>query len=1051
MIDSENLRTASLYINNQLLCRGLLRDGRAIDFADPGFNEHDLADTMGRVMGVVNDLILRRDRDAEHREALSTTLRSVRADSLRQTDALSRLHDKYTEAERKVALHEAEDAALRSQLRAAEATVQKLKDEAARAKKLVAETRAACANEVRKRDRQIDGLKKAVADAGRARGERKGNSVTTIHVAREVGAEDDNSLGNASGAASTTADKGYSLRCETNGFLAQLAKGLGEENEALLSLIRRTGDSLKEMSGWDKQQDAAAGGKKGGGGSHAVVLVASPEDMAADMTSVLEHLRTMLTNPSFVPLEEVVVREEEIFRLRDGWGKMETRWRDAVHLIDGWRRRMAAGGHPVDMEELKMGLRLGPVQMQNLDQTGQNNPFQLSTLQEEEEEEEEDQEAEQAEDQGLDEMDEDEDEEYDAEEEQVDFKQAESPSPEDSLHLVPAPRYEDMVPEYEDGQDDDDNDSDAASSIFQDDVEDIDMDELQASEPNIEILQQSSGSTDDTNSVILPPPPKITPLEETIVSGNRKPSARLTEKSKKRSSELMRETSTNSAKAPPPPPHRVKEGESPQKRLKVSADPQNDRPKSRPNSAIFTDPGSSLGSNLQTKATPESSVSKASSKTTVRSARSDVSAKKDTPTQASKPSTRATRAAQALAQEKKDTPTRTVTRQKSTRAIAATNASSARSAAPKQEPTRAARAPPAPTSSRAEMPPPPRPTKSTPNNDKPLRPPPTPHDEKKPSPREKQQQQQQPTPSTEAPSSSSSSARRAAAAATAAAAPESPTRSPGKSGSRLPLPRNAAPPPQQSPLTMARIAAKLAASEREADAARVRAKLRAARLGSNKGGSGNSLAPSSSAAGDSTSTVASSRVASGGSSAGGGDPTKKDRAVSGESAATGMSGSGASYSMDENGQRGGVSVLGGFGGGDDASGESASSSLTAAAAAAAAADNINNNIGTTAANDSDDDRKTVVPSPRKAAAPSSPRKTGGAASPTKASAAAAAAAAASPARPTATRKREVRGRAAKAANRRRSTLSPWELQSLIAGEVVPSPRKGASQQGQEGE
>lgn len=52
-------------------------------------------------------------------------------------------------------------------------------------------------------------------------------------------------------------------------------------------------------------------------------------------------------------------------------------------------------------------------------------------------------------------------------------------------------------------------------------------------------------------------------------------------------------------------------------------------------------------------------------------------------------------------------------------------------------------------------------------------------------------------------------------------------RSPKRGLSRLPLPAN--PPPQQSPLTMATIAAKLAASEREADAARVRAKLKAAR------------------------------------------------------------------------------------------------------------------------------------------------------------------------------------------------------------------------------
>lgn len=61
MIDSENLRTASLYINNQLLSRGLLRDGRSIDFDSPSDDHDELADTMGRIMAVVNDLILRRD------------------------------------------------------------------------------------------------------------------------------------------------------------------------------------------------------------------------------------------------------------------------------------------------------------------------------------------------------------------------------------------------------------------------------------------------------------------------------------------------------------------------------------------------------------------------------------------------------------------------------------------------------------------------------------------------------------------------------------------------------------------------------------------------------------------------------------------------------------------------------------------------------------------------------------------------------------------------------------------------------------------------------
>jgi hypothetical protein len=61
MIDTQNLRTASLYINNQLLSRGLLQDGQSIDFANPDKGTGDVSATMARIMGVVNDLILRRD------------------------------------------------------------------------------------------------------------------------------------------------------------------------------------------------------------------------------------------------------------------------------------------------------------------------------------------------------------------------------------------------------------------------------------------------------------------------------------------------------------------------------------------------------------------------------------------------------------------------------------------------------------------------------------------------------------------------------------------------------------------------------------------------------------------------------------------------------------------------------------------------------------------------------------------------------------------------------------------------------------------------------
>jgi hypothetical protein len=60
-MESDSLKTASAYINNQLLSRGLLRDGQTIDFARPKDGNGGTSGTMARVMSVINDLILRRD------------------------------------------------------------------------------------------------------------------------------------------------------------------------------------------------------------------------------------------------------------------------------------------------------------------------------------------------------------------------------------------------------------------------------------------------------------------------------------------------------------------------------------------------------------------------------------------------------------------------------------------------------------------------------------------------------------------------------------------------------------------------------------------------------------------------------------------------------------------------------------------------------------------------------------------------------------------------------------------------------------------------------
>lgn len=60
-MDSQSRQTASTYINNLLLARGLLRNGKTIEFAAPGEVDGGLDATMSQVMNLVHDLILRRD------------------------------------------------------------------------------------------------------------------------------------------------------------------------------------------------------------------------------------------------------------------------------------------------------------------------------------------------------------------------------------------------------------------------------------------------------------------------------------------------------------------------------------------------------------------------------------------------------------------------------------------------------------------------------------------------------------------------------------------------------------------------------------------------------------------------------------------------------------------------------------------------------------------------------------------------------------------------------------------------------------------------------
>ena len=228
----------------------------------------------------------------------------------------------------------------------------------ARLKGSVSQIRAQCATDIRRRDGEIQRLKRHLE--GRRGKDGASGQIGVVVVTPNL---NKGPQGNRNGEMVTDLESPmYSLKQETTEFLTQLSKGLSDENDALIGLVKGTLATLRSLqglpdSGKNSELDASVDGIEilnstmGGPPSY--------EALANSTHEVLEHLRSLLTNPSFVPLEEVEVREEEIHRLRDGWEKMASRWKEAMALLDGWKKRMVDTGDTINLDDLKMGMELG--------------------------------------------------------------------------------------------------------------------------------------------------------------------------------------------------------------------------------------------------------------------------------------------------------------------------------------------------------------------------------------------------------------------------------------------------------------------------------------------------------------------------------------------------------------------------------------------------------------------------------------------------------------------------------------------------------------------
>jgi len=358
-MESHSLQSASTYLNNLLLSRGLLQNGKAINFARPD-HESGSTDTMSQIINLVHDLILRRDRDSEQREALATNIRALRADETQRVLDMQRVQDKNVELMRNLSMAEAQDRTLKANVRKAEAQARELKDQMLKIKSMLDQVRAKCLSDVRKRDTEIEKLKGHITGMQRGKREASGMKINVINpqapmsCGREVrGGQDVNSAE-------------WSLEKETNDFLAALVNETSTENVALRQIVGDTMDVLQELTGLEHEQDAGAEELEEHGigipgqyrksrrreAESTQETLISCDTLAANMNMILEHCRSILKDPSFVPIEEVQIREDEIIKLRVGWEKMANRWKEAVTMMDSWRRKMLEGGESVNIQEL---------------------------------------------------------------------------------------------------------------------------------------------------------------------------------------------------------------------------------------------------------------------------------------------------------------------------------------------------------------------------------------------------------------------------------------------------------------------------------------------------------------------------------------------------------------------------------------------------------------------------------------------------------------------------------------------------------------------------
>ncbi|BFZ60111.1 hypothetical protein YB2330_001133 [Saitoella coloradoensis] len=298
------------YLNNALASRGLLRDG-PLDFS-----------SQSQCIDIIHSLLQKRDREFEAKEALAEKFDRLSREIETQTVAAERLRTRCDTAERQIDVLKGQLGSANAQLRQHQSETKGLKDTLQRQKLATEHLKSQFSTDLRKKEKEMSKLKERIADPAITR--RTNRPTPTISIA-----------GYGTGHASPLGEKedkdAKELITEDSWrSLTETVQAQFDENARLTYLLQTVISTLGQLTTPSAESASSSD-------ELVIIKPGSAEDLTSELQNKLDALEAILHDPNFVPLEEVLLREQQNGQLRTKVKHLEEDVTHARLLAEEWR------------------------------------------------------------------------------------------------------------------------------------------------------------------------------------------------------------------------------------------------------------------------------------------------------------------------------------------------------------------------------------------------------------------------------------------------------------------------------------------------------------------------------------------------------------------------------------------------------------------------------------------------------------------------------------------------------------------------------------------